>query len=193
MVLNECAEGFFRFFFIFAKFLVVHWGWTITIIIGGVILAQVLNYILEWATVISSLVAGATDLLFDVIKPAEVVGAPAVGLVWVVMLWTSEAWIIMKVLLTPAFFILGLALGLAPDFGVATTVVGLIVAFLLKYKITANISCALLGFVFYLPFLPLLIPVGIVSSLAAAASGLFAYAFGEELCALFNTFSTLFM
>ena len=125
MVLDACTTGFIRFFFIFLRTLLNHWGLTISVILLGFVLLKVLKGMGTWGAIIMGLLAEGIDKVTDASGiivpfvgtiPATIIGAIIIGILWVGLLLFSKTNTILKILGIPFVFVLGALVGALPDF-----------------------------------------------------------------------------
>ncbi len=161
MVLSACAESFIRFLF-----MGTHWGWTLTFLVGAALISQFAHQLKAFF----GIVTGALDAVMDSAWLLGDIGAPAIGLMWVVNVWGSEAFFPLKILATPLAFVLGTIIGILPDFGIGSALLGLALGF----RTSANVTCVLLS----------------LGPLALFIPGL--EIFGSETCTLFSNYSSYF-
>ena len=146
MSLPLCLEAFTRTFFVMIKLAMDNWFWVLIIIgitlllkkssVGQGVFATIIDLMNDSVTSLSFLTGGVFGFLGGLAIGSVL--AIALGVVWMMMAFTSPANLLLKIFSMPVFFVIGVIAAVLPFFSIPLS---LVFSFLFKDPKTANFTC----------------------------------------------------
>ena len=165
--MDLCISALITFFVVMIKFLLVHWGWTLTIAAIAFFLNRIPYVLGLVASGIKLILTFLEGLLAETIIGALIFagfGSLMLAIVWPVIALGSKANLILRIVSAPFFMIAGAFVGFIFPFPGTT----ILLQWLMQNRSIANIMC----------FFPFLIIFGTIL--------LFQIFFGQDFCGLLN-------
>ncbi len=145
MALPICVEAFVRLFFVVIKLAIENWFWAISILVIGFVfykskflvgaLGSFVNILEDLLSGLQIFSGGVLSVLGGLLAAATL--SSILGLLWGLMVLTSPANLVLKIMATPFYIVLGALWGLVP----LPLPLSLVISYLFKDKNVSNIVC----------------------------------------------------